>query len=287
MSRDRGSLVVIERLDGRLQGGLGCKDGRRLRGRRWQWRRIQRVGRKRGWRQRGRRRWRACAQAGPIISSGEYVIARPSATDEQLVYGGQVVCVLSKSKGGLTKQAACGLGGGRWGGAVAMHGGADCWARHARGMRTRNIESMVVTLDVSKLSGWLKADASCQCTRRHMEGDPGVGGGRVRGSGGGARSVHGGEPSRHCGHGKRAGGAHLKHGVHVRDSGRFDAQRLVERVRALPGHTEARRGRLGGLGGARACGGGGGARSMHGGTGWALVTARARGCAPETCSPCQ
>ena len=32
----------------------------------------------------------------------------------------------------------------------------------ARAERTKNIHSMFVTLDVSKLSGWLNADASCR-----------------------------------------------------------------------------------------------------------------------------
>ena len=32
--------------------------------------------------------------------------------------------------------------------------------------RTWNMASMVVTLDVSKLSGWLNADASCRVERR-------------------------------------------------------------------------------------------------------------------------
>ena len=38
----------------------------------------------------------------------------------------------------------------------------------ARAERTRNMWYMVVTLDVSKLSGWLKADAFCRVeTRAH------------------------------------------------------------------------------------------------------------------------
>ena len=36
----------------------------------------------------------------------------------------------------------------------------------ARAERTWNIHCMVVTLDVSKLSGWLKAVAYCQVERR-------------------------------------------------------------------------------------------------------------------------
>ena len=35
-------------------------------------------------------------------------------------------------------------------------------ARRARGMRTQNMPFMFVTLVVSKLSSWLKADAACR-----------------------------------------------------------------------------------------------------------------------------
>ena len=38
----------------------------------------------------------------------------------------------------------------------------------ARAGRTRNIWLMVVTLDVSQLSGWLNADASCRVEGRGM-----------------------------------------------------------------------------------------------------------------------
>ena len=36
----------------------------------------------------------------------------------------------------------------------------------ARAERTWNMARMVVTLDVSKLSGWLNADAACRVERR-------------------------------------------------------------------------------------------------------------------------
>ena len=36
----------------------------------------------------------------------------------------------------------------------------------ARAERTANMDCMVVTLDVSKLSGWLNADADCRVERR-------------------------------------------------------------------------------------------------------------------------
>jgi len=65
----------------------------------------------------------------------------------------------------------------------------------ARGLRTENMELMSVTLDVTKLSGWLNACASCRGwhTEAHEEGDTGGWEARGRvGGGGGARSVHGG-----------------------------------------------------------------------------------------------
>ena len=73
------------------------------------------------------------------------------------------------------------------------------------GLRTVNMPLMVVTLDVSKLSGWLNADASCRVTPRLVDGD--TGGGRREGAWGrcdGARSVHGGTDST-AGHGTRSG----------------------------------------------------------------------------------
>ena len=60
----------------------------------------------------------------------------------------------------------CGPGGGRRRATAvqkARRGGlaaADC-EQGNREERTRNMELMSVTLDVSKLSGWLKADAAC------------------------------------------------------------------------------------------------------------------------------
>eukprot|EP00964_Phaeocystis_antarctica_P150809 scaffold118299_cov60-Phaeocystis_antarctica.AAC.2 len=38
--------------------------------------------------------------------------------------------------------------------------------------RTLNIQLMSMTLDVSKLSGWLKADASCRVERRVYDAEP-------------------------------------------------------------------------------------------------------------------
>ena len=47
------------------------------------------------------------------------------------------------------------------------------------GVRTKNIHFMVMTRDVSRLRGWLNADAPCRVTPRHVEGD--TGGWDVRG----------------------------------------------------------------------------------------------------------
>ena len=139
---------------------------------------------------------------------------------------------------------------GRCDGERSVHGGTECWARHALGVRTVNMLLMSVTLDVSRLSGWLNADANCRVTPRHVEGDKG--GWEARDAWwrcGGARSVHGG--TNWTLGTARARGAHVKHVVHARDTGRVEAQRLVERVRALPSHAKARGGQNGGLGGAK------------------------------------
>jgi hypothetical protein len=64
----------------------------------------------------------------------------------------------------------------------------------ARPKRTENMKSMSVTLEVSRLSGWLNADASCRVRTgagRGVACTCGPGGGRSWGSGGGASSVQG------------------------------------------------------------------------------------------------
>ena len=63
----------------------------------------------------------------------------------------------------------------------------------ARAERTINISSMYVTLDVSKLSGWLNADAPCRVERVSIGGGAACGkaGGRV-GWGGRWRKQQGG-----------------------------------------------------------------------------------------------
>ena len=47
---------------------------------------------------------------------------------------------------------------------TACRGGLDCRLGAGHGEeRTRNMEFMLVTLEVSKLSGWLNADAARAC----------------------------------------------------------------------------------------------------------------------------
>ena len=59
---------------------------------------------------------------------------------------------------------------GRWRCTQRVHGGTDWALGTARvrgaGGRTQNIWLMSVTLDVSKVSGWLNAVASCRVTTR-------------------------------------------------------------------------------------------------------------------------
>ena len=89
--------------------------------------------------------------------------------------------------------------------------------------------SMVVTLDVLKVSGWLNAYAPCRVQRAAWEaGDMQSPGGRTPVDGSrkhvGAIQLEdwaGAEP-------------HRKHVLHARDAGRVEAQRLVERIRVLP-----------------------------------------------------
>ena len=99
--------------------------------------------------------------------------------------------------------------------------------------RTANMPSMSVTLEVLKLSGLLNADANCQESNvgRAMRGELQTWGRQLAGDRG-ARSVQ--ERARLQVGGKARGGAHDEHGAHGRDAGGVEAQRLVERRRALP-----------------------------------------------------
>eukprot|EP00964_Phaeocystis_antarctica_P033698 scaffold19101_cov53-Phaeocystis_antarctica.AAC.6 len=100
--------------------------------------------------------------------------------------------------------------------------------------RTWNMPCMVVTLELSKLSGWLNAYASCRGSKdgHTMRGEVRTerreGGRRpwCKQSTGEGSTVQIGDRTR--------GGAHAEHLVHVRDAGGVEAQRLVERQRGLP-----------------------------------------------------
>ena len=101
--------------------------------------------------------------------------------------------------------------------------------------RTINMSFMLVTREVSQLSGWLKSHACC---RGSQAGHTVRGGLRARRrEAAGDRGVHAacrgeGCDCRYWGGGARRG-AHLKHCSHVRDAGGVPAQRLVEGYRAL------------------------------------------------------
>ena len=94
-----------------------------------------------------------------------------------------------------------------------------------------------------------------------------------RGDGAGARSVCTEGPDWTLG-GTAREGAHHEHVVHVRDTRRVEAERLVERCRLLPRVTPRHMRRATQGGGRRegvwACGSGGGSRSVHGGADWTL-----------------
>eukprot|EP00964_Phaeocystis_antarctica_P117078 scaffold80909_cov62-Phaeocystis_antarctica.AAC.14 len=108
---------------------------------------------------------------------------------------------------------------------------------------------MVVTLDVSKLSGWLNTGGGESCAmvasghafcRESKRGHAMRG--ELRGPGGGRRRATAVTTAVHAactggldpqGQG-RGGGAHVEHAVHICDAGGVEAQRLVERIRGLP-----------------------------------------------------
>jgi len=134
---------------------------------------------------------------------------------------------------------------------------------------------MVVTLEVSKLSGWLKADASCRVEGRACD----AGGERCEPEGGRACGVvaahkrHArGWPDVRPVRAKGTRGAHGEHVAHGRDAGGVEAQRLVEGRRLLPSRREGMR---------CSCDAGGRRCEPGGGRAWGVVAAHkrhARGC---------
>ena len=177
---------------------------------------------------------------------------------------------VSKFSGWLNAFASCrvkrgpydaGLRGAAWkagrmvGGAVAAHvackGGLDwsLWAQDTRAKCTLSMERMSVTRDVSKLSGWLNTFARCRVRKESTRCGAGCGpgGGEV----GGAATAHAACKGRLDWSlwAQGTGGVHVEHGVHGRDAGRVEAQRLVERLCFLPsrkGAYHVGRGRAGG-----------------------------------------
>ena len=104
----------------------------------------------------------------------------------------------------------------------------------ARAERTLSISSMLVTLVVSKLSSWLNADVHCRVKEKLRKRDDNAGreaGGR--GAAGPAQAACWQDPTVEAS-GRGAREAHRKHVLHSCDAGRVEAQRLVERRRALP-----------------------------------------------------
>ena len=91
---------------------------------------------------------------------------------------------------------------------------------------------MSVTLDVSKVSGWLNDDALCRVETRAYDARGEVRRAGVWGGGGAQAAFRGKARLKAVGQGTR--GAHLEHALHVRDAGGVEAQRLVERRRVLP-----------------------------------------------------
>ena len=189
------------------------------------------------------------------------------------------------------RRARCGPGAGRCGPAATheRHARREGPAVKARGGRARaehtpNMPPMSVTLDVSKLSGWLNTDAYCRVARSAYDAG-GMQAGRRKGRG--AAAAHAACRRRpewgSVGAGKR--GARRKHVLHICDFGQVETQRLVERRRPLPSRKERNRGRRHAgreveraWGGRGACSVQARARMGFGGAGHARS-------APETCSP--
>jgi hypothetical protein len=126
---------------------------------------------------------------------------------------------------------------GLWGGGgttSGMHGEKvrlKAWGPRACAKRTENMWLMVVTLEVSTLSGWLKAVAYCRVEGRAC--DAGGRGASREAGGPGVRWRHDKRHARGKGptHGlgaKGTRGAHGEHAVHDREAGGVEAQRLVE-----------------------------------------------------------
>ena len=158
------------------------------------------------------------------------------------------------SKGKRVARGAACRAGRRWGrvgrrrrkqrAQGGSHTAAEVVLAGTRAERTLNMPLMVVTLDVSQLSGWLNAAARCRVERepcgeeaRHAGPGDGRGVGRRRRR---KQRVQGGRQLWRllAGHARGARPNHARHGC---DPGCVEAQRLVEHCRALPRRVGRRR----------------------------------------------
>jgi hypothetical protein len=166
----------------------------------------------------------------------EYVPCRESKGGSRVRWGGEV-------RAGRASRVVR-----AWGSVAAqagMHGEGPTQGlgARARAERTPNIMYIRVTLEKSRLRGWLNFCAFCHSRREEhamwgevqgREAREGVGRRRrMRGCTGKAR------PTRLEGQGTR--GAHAEHVARVPDLGGVKAQRLVESCRALPSRKEGMR----------------------------------------------
>ena len=126
----------------------------------------------------------------------------------------------------------CGSAGGRGGGRRRRTQRAEKGSTADTGHgeeRTENMAYMVVTLEVSKLSGWSNALAFCRESKEGHTCGVGYAGRQAREAAGdgGASSVQ--ERARVQIRDGARGGSHLEHVGHGCDAGGVEAQRLVER----------------------------------------------------------
>ena len=88
--------------------------------------------------------------------------------------------MLPSRREGMHCEVRCGPGRERTGGSAraACTGrgpGCEGWGAEVCAERTKNMRYMVATLDVSKLNGWLNADASCRVERQACDAGRGAG----------------------------------------------------------------------------------------------------------------
>ena len=138
-----------------------------------------------GWRRRKRhvhgegptQGWGHQGTRGAHVEHGEHVRDAGRVEAERLV---KCRRVLPRRKAGMQCGKRCGTGGVRalgGGDAIGVHAGCarlKAAEARARAERTANMKPMFVTLDVSKLSGWLNAAAFCRVERRACDAGRGA-----------------------------------------------------------------------------------------------------------------